>query len=139
MATTSITRLSVYHESVKEAARHKWIESQKRGRDVGDSAIREWYQFYWLEYCRQKNLEHVQGQQLWIEFAEEDFGCVFTLLEQNDLLLDMILDRVRCGWENLDVIVWAQDWGLDLDQVLCILEQLNINRARMEPRVPAYR
>ena len=59
---------------------------------------------------------------------------LLALYEANDLLFDLILDRVSHGWENLDIIVWAQDWGLPRDQVFSILLELNINCARLEPR-----
>ena len=34
---------SLYEEAFREAERHKWIESQKMGRDAGHPAIKEWY------------------------------------------------------------------------------------------------
>ena len=37
----AVTALSVYEEAVREADRHKWIESQKQGRDLGKVAVRE--------------------------------------------------------------------------------------------------
>jgi len=126
----------LYEESLLEAERHKWIESQKRGMDMGESALREWYQRYWFRYCRSKCLEHLEGSRNWMEFDAEDFGLIEILARQRDLLLDMILDRAHCGMENLDLICWAQDWGLPMERVLSILEQLNLNRARLDPQGP---
>jgi hypothetical protein len=71
-----------------------------------------------------------------MEFDAEDFGLIEILARQRDLLLDMILDRAHCGMENLDLICWAQDWGLPMERVLSILEQLNLNRARLDPQGP---
>jgi hypothetical protein len=38
--------------------------------------------------------------------------------------------------ENLGILVWAQEWGLPLDRVIYILEQLNLNRAQLWPSEP---
>lgn len=124
---------SLYDEAVREAERHKWIESQKRGRDLGDKAIVEWYRVYWLEYCRCRRLEHVQGHRRWREFGDEQFGHLYTLIVAGDLLVDLILDRVYAGYENLDILTWAMDWGLPIDRVIHILTQLDVNRARLDP------
>lgn len=126
--------LSLYDEAALEADRHKWIESQKRGRDLGELAIREWYQLHWPQYCRFKRLEHLRGSRRWREFSDEPFGCLYTLIVQGDLLADRILDRVYAGYENLEIINWAIDWNLDIERVLDILAQLDVNRARLEPQ-----
>lgn len=128
--------LSLYEEGLLEAQRHKWIESQKHGSDLGESALNEWYQQYWPLYCRLKCLEHLQGSRSWLEFAREDFGLIGRLLVQGDLLLELILDRAQAGMENLDLLVWAHDWGLPMKRVIHILEQLNLNRAQLPPQAP---
>lgn len=127
---------SLYEEGLREAERHKWIESQKRGMDVGESAVNEWYDRYWQIYCRCRRLEHVCGSHSWREFDAKDFGLIEQLLEQGDLLLELILDRAYVGMENLDLIRWAHDWGLPMDRMLDILEQLDLNRGRLEPSGP---
>lgn len=131
-----VTTQSLYEEGLREAERHKWIESQKLGHDMGESALRDWYRRYWFRYCRSKRLEHLTGSRSWQEFGTEDFGLIGTLLREGDLLLDMILDRAYYGMENLDIIRWAFDWGLPMDRVISILEQLDLNRARLEPSGP---
>jgi hypothetical protein len=128
-----VVALSLYCEAAREAERHKWIESQKRGRDLGEHAIREWYRIHWPSYCRSKRLEHLRGRRRWQEFNDEPFGCLYSLIVQGDLLADRILDRVYAGYENLEIINWAIDWGLDIERVLDILAQLDVNRARLEP------
>jgi hypothetical protein len=133
----TVTALSLYEEAVREADRHKWIESQKHGRDLGMHAIREWYRKHWPPYCRQKRLEHLQGEQCWQEFGDDQFGQLYSLLVAGDLLLDLILDRAYASWENLEIINWAIDWGLPLDRVVNILMQLDVNRARLDPREDA--
>lgn len=125
---------SLYQDGVEEAHRHKWIESEKHGHDRGEAAIKEWFGKYWLRHCRVRRIEHVIGNRRWMEFQDGPSELLLELFETNDLLLDLILDRVSHGWENLDVIVWAMDWGLSMNDVQAILVELNINCARLEPR-----
>jgi hypothetical protein len=125
---------SLYEEAMREADRHKWIESQKQGRDLGQRAIREWFRVHWPHYCRCKRLEHVCGRRCWREFDEKQFGQLYSLIIKGDLLVDRILDRVDHGYENLDIILWAIEWRLPIRRVIRILEQIDVNRARMEPQ-----
>jgi hypothetical protein len=127
------TAASLYDEAVREADRHKWIESQKQGRDLGEFAIREWYRVHWPLYCRWRRLEHLQGRRRWREFGEDDFGQLYSLIVAGDPLVDCILDRIYNGYENLAIINWAYDWGLPVARVLDVLAQLDVNRARLEP------
>lgn len=131
--STVVAARSVHDAALEEAARHKWIESQKHGRDLGGLALDEWFRRHWLPYCRFCRLEHLRGRNPWREFGHHDFGRLSELLKQGDLLLDRIFDRLECGQENLDVINWAMDWGLDIDRVIELLELVDINRARLEP------
>jgi hypothetical protein len=130
--TTSLS-YDLFQEAEQEAEKHKWIESQKNGYDVGPHAINHWYDVHWPLYCRSKRLEHLQGICRWDHLGGSDFGLIRHLIESNDLLLDRILDRVLVGYENLDLINWSLDWGLSLDNVLKILSQLDVNRARLDP------
>ena len=117
----SLAASSLYEEACREAERHKWIESQKQGRDLGEHAIHEWYRNYWLSYCRHRRLEHLGGLRRWVEFSDEHFGCLYSLIVTGDLLVDRILDRVCAGHENLEIINWALDWGLSPERVVDIL------------------
>ena len=125
--------LDLFQEANHEAERHKWIESQKSGYDLGQNAIEHWYKLHWHPYCRSKRMEHIQGICRWDHLGENDFGLIRQLIESNDLLLDRILDRVLIGYENLDLINWSLDWGLPLNKVMEILTQLDVNRARLDP------
>lgn len=124
---------SVHAVSIEEARRHKWIESEKQGRDLGHEAIRDWYCKYWLNYCRSKRIEHVIGNQIWQEFEDGPSSLILDLLQSSDLLVQLILDRLSQGWENLDVIVWGLKWGLPMNRIQAILFEMNINCARLEP------
>ncbi len=131
--TESDSTLSLHEEALKEAERHKWIESQKIGRDLGRAALLEWYRIHWPHYCRIKRLEHLQGRRRWLEFDDDHFGQLYMLILEGDLLVDRVLDRFYAGMENLDIICWSFEWGLSVERVVDLLIQLDMNRARLEP------
>lgn len=124
-------RLSVYVEGSQEAQRHKWIESEKAGRDLGESAIRSWVQKHWNGFLRARWLEHLEGRAFWIELDHDDFGLLGRAF-QDSKLIGEITRRLKCGWENLDVLIWAIEESLDMVEVLSILEALDINSRRIE-------
>jgi len=125
---------SVYAESEQEALKYKWIESEKAGKDLGEDAIRRWVKQHWWGYLRARWVEHLQGKCFWVELDRGDFGLLQREFHDNTLLLDRILDRLKSGQENLDIIVWALNWGLPITPVLQILEALDINSRRLAHR-----
>ena len=125
---------SVYFESEQEALRYKWIESEKAGRDLGEAAIRRWVQHHWWGYLRARWLEHLQGRRFWVELDRGDFGLLQRTFHDNVLLLDRILDRIKAGQENLDIIRWALDWNIPTKPLVDILESLDINSRRLVHR-----
>src|SRR5438270_11800280 len=108
-----VERLSVYADCEKEMERYKWIRSEKAGHDLGEAAIRRWVKEHWWGYLRARWLEHLQGRRFWVELDRGDFGLLQRTFHDNVLLLDRILDRIKAGQENLDIICWAHDWGID--------------------------
>ena len=124
---------SVYAECQKEWDRYKWIESEKVGYDLGEVAIRKWIGQHWNGYLRSKWLEHLQGLKFWSELDRGDFGLLQRAFQDKGVLLDRILDRLKLGQENLDVLLWAQDWQLPIEDVIGILEALDINSRRLNP------
>src|SRR5215470_255880 len=113
---------SVYVDGEQEALKYKWIESEKAGRDLGEDAIRRWVKEHWWGYLRARWLEHLQGRRFWVELDRGDFGLLQRRFQDNTVLLDRILDRLKAGQENLDIICWAHAWGIPADPVLKILE-----------------
>lgn len=124
-------RMSVYDRGVLEAQRHKWIESEKAGKDLGEWAIRCWVREHWNGFLRERWLEHLQGRTFWIELDHDDFGLLQRAFKDS-LLIDEILERLKAGEENLDVLNWAIDNDLEMGEVLEILETLDINSRRIE-------
>src|SRR4051794_31540231 len=123
--------MSVRDQGEQEAKRHKWIESEKAGRDLGEAAILCWVHEHWNGFLRARWLEHLQGRTFWIELDHNDFGLLQNEFRDSQLI-DEILARLKAGKENLDVLVWALDNGVRMQEVLEILEALDINSRRIE-------
>ena len=124
-------RLSVHDRGAVEAQRHKWIESEKAGCDLGEWAIRSWVRQHWNGFLREKWLEHLEGRTFWIELDHDDFGLLHRSF-RNSSLISPIVERLKAGEENLDLINWAIDDGLDMEEVFLILEVLDMNSRRIE-------
>lgn len=122
---------SLYSDSIEEANRHKWIESQKAGYDLGESCIREWVAKHWQGYLRARWVEHLQGKCFWVELDRGDFGLLQREFHDCKPLLNAILDQLAAGKENLHVILWAMETKQPIEQVLRILEALDINSIRL--------
>src|ERR1700683_5355923 len=121
MRVPAVEMSSVFVESEREAERFKWIESEKVGYDLGEAAIRKWVKQHWWGYLRARWLEHLQGTKFWLELDRGHFGLRQERFQKQSPLLDRILDRLKSGQENLDIILWAQDWGISFEPVCEIL------------------
>ena len=122
---------SVWDDSKVEIDRHKWIQSQKAGCDLGEQATREWIRKHWCGYLRARWLEHLQGRTYWIELDRGDYGLLNRDFQDKPGLLEQIIDRLIAGQENLDVIQWALDTKLPTDDIREILTKLDINSRRL--------
>jgi len=130
-------RMSIHDRGAIEALRHKWIESEKVGRDLGDHAIRQWIKKHWNAFLRERWVEHLEGRIFWSELDRGDFG--FLQREFLDSKVrDEIVRRIKSGGENLDILCWSHERKLtreELWEVLNILERLDINGRRLECRL----
>jgi hypothetical protein len=124
-------RYSVHERGLLEAMRYKWIESEKAGRDLGETAIRSWVRNHWNGFLRARWIEHLQGRTFWIELDHDDFGLLQGAFQDSDLI-DDILGRVKDGQENLEILNWAIGEHLPIGEVIEILEALDINSRRIE-------
>lgn len=124
-------KLSVYRQSSQEVLKHKWIESQKVGYDLGEVAVRHWVQLHWLGFLRARWVEHLQGKQFWAELHMCDFALLQREFKDRSQLLDAILDQLKAGKENLDVIEWAVKNHIPTGPVHKILEALDVNSSRL--------
>ena len=121
-------RHSVYVEADRRADAHKWIESERAGRDLGEEALRQWARLYWRYFLRACWLEHLRGERYWSEVDRGDYGL---LAGGAGGLLGEVVALLHRGGENLDVILWARDVSADVEQVLVILEGLDVNSRRL--------
>jgi hypothetical protein len=126
----------VHRYGEEEADRFKWIESEKAGHDLGETAIRSWVREHWNGFLRARWLEHLQGRTFWIELDHNDFGLLQSEFRSSELL-DKILRMLKDGLENLNVLNWAIDNDVPMEPVLEILEMLDINSRRIECRFVA--
>lgn len=122
---------SVYADSRREIEAYKWIESERAGYDLGEVAVKKWVQQHWNDFLRARWIEHLQGTRFWVELDQGDFGLLQKRFHDNHLLLDRILDRLKTGQENLNIIQWALDWHIPMRPVLEILQALDINSRRL--------
>lgn len=132
--TASLVKKSVHRECIEEENKHKWIESEKAGYDLGEACVRRWVREHWRGYLRAKWVEHLQGKCFWVELDRGDFGLLQRKFQAQGELLDVILNQLAAGKENLDVIIWALANKMPLDPISEILEALDVNSQRLEHR-----
>ena len=126
-----VSGAAIMDHGKQEALRHRWIESEKAGRDLGNEAERSWIRDHWNGYLRSRWLEHLHGQRFWRGLKQDDFGLLRDAFQDKALLLDRILDRFKCGQENLDIINWAHTFGIPFQPLFEILVALDINGRRL--------
>lgn len=128
-----IRTYSLTAHALAEIDRHKWIESQKVGHDLGRISCEQWLQLYWRSWVRVKLLEHLYGWRRWSAFPPEQFG-IFLRTTLEHIVPAQVLARVSgilgTGGENLDVIDWAVDNGEDLNAIFWLLSTIDINAVR---------
>src|ERR1044072_4068519 len=125
-----LTKKSVHRECIEEENKHKWIESEKAGYDLGEACVARWVKEHWQGYLRARWVEHLQGKCFWVELDRGDFGLLQREFHDRKPLLDDILDRLKSGKENLDVLDWACSCHVPLDPVIEILPALDVNSRR---------
>jgi hypothetical protein len=134
LAQETVPCRSLREESWDEACKERWYLSQKAGCDQGEHALRLWVRQHWRGFLRARWIEHMQGSRFWLELDRSEFG----LLQRRDLenargLLDEIIEMIRCGAENLDIVRWARRTKCPADQntVRELLALVNINAHRL--------
>ena len=127
-------KLSIWDDSQREIDCYKWIVSERAGYDLGEAAVRRWISEHWNGYLRARWLDHLYGRTFWIELDHDDFGLLLTAFQDKALLLDRIMDRIKAGQENLEIINWYIDGNICADDCRQILSAININGRRMAHR-----
>ncbi|AMV27608.1 hypothetical protein VT84_24615 [Gemmata sp. SH-PL17] len=125
---------SVHHDCIEEENKYRWLESEKAGYDLGEGCVKRWVKDHWMGYLRARWVEHLQGKCFWIELAGRDFGLLLREFQNQTELLDVILNQLKSGAENLDVLNWAIANNIPTGPVSEILEALDINSKRLSHR-----
>lgn len=126
-----VTSLNLFEEASKEAYRHKWIESEKSGHDLGDSAIEDWYRHFWNKFVRERWIQHIRGDIYWPELDNNDFALLQNELTDCKPQVDKIIEILEEGGENLDLVQWAIDSNEDMDCIMRVLSRLDLNSHRL--------
>lgn len=122
---------NVYRDCKEHAFKYKWIRSEEVGYDLGEAALADWGRQYWPKHSRLRWIEHIRGVRFWDKFDHKDFGLmVREILDDQQLLYEIVRQFESCR-ENLDVINWAMDQGINSDRVYRILLRLDINGKRL--------
>jgi len=125
-----MTQQGLFEEAVAEAERHKFLESQKAGRDLGHGAIDDWQRRHWTVWLRHRWIEHLLGLRCWEEFEPWRCGRLRTLFPDQEPLLAELAEKVRGGAENADMLWWAAKTHRDIRLVVAILIEMDINDIR---------
>ena len=126
-----MVKQSIWPDSRQEIARHKWIESEKAGYDLGEDSIYRWIKCHWTCFLRARWVEHLQGKTFWIELDRGDFGILSRRFQDKLDLLQLIVDRFKAGQENLHIILWAIETQQPMADVLEILDAIDVNSTRL--------
>jgi hypothetical protein len=129
----NVERRSLNEESRREANDFRWIESERLGCDQGESALRRWVKCHWSGFLRARWIEHMLGVRFWVELDRNEFGLLSRTPGEVRPLLDLILDQLKCGAENLDIICWARrETTTDEQQTVHdLLGLINVNAHRL--------
>lgn len=126
----ALTPRSLFASALDEAERHKYLASERAGCDLGDSAIDDWHQRHWTIFLRHRWIEHLLGNACWEEFEPGRWGRLRHLFAGHPVLLREVVEKVRQGAENLDVLWWARASGRDARTVARMLVELRLNDIR---------
>ena len=129
--STSAVKVYSLHDFVREEAfRHKWIESERAGRDLGHNAINHWREHHWLGTLRACWAEHVEGKRYWKELDLDDFGLL-NQVDWDQPMTERVMRELKNGKENLDLLMWVH-CNREREAISQMLCQLNINDRRMD-------
>jgi hypothetical protein len=125
--------LRVYEEADRAIQEHKWIESEKAGRDLGADARKDWIEHYWCPFYRSRLVQHLRGEAFFDEFDTKCFGIVPGRLGEAAGLLNFVLERIKDGAENLDLFRWGCEQQVPSNELLQVLIAADINGNRLLP------
>jgi hypothetical protein len=122
---------SLYAEGLEEALKFKWIESQKANRDLGEFALWQWGLAHWRMFLRWRWLEHLEGKRFCAELNADQFGLLQRPFTSHHDLLNRIVEMLKMGQENLQIIYWAVESQIPCEPIHEILSMLRVNDVRL--------
>jgi hypothetical protein len=128
-------RRRLYDEARRAIEAHRWIESEKVGRDLGGGAERDWVHRHWRHFFRLRFVEHLRGRAFYEELGGDCFAVASERLSVEERLLDRVLEKIGQGAENLDVLCWAIREQQPTGPVLAILRAVDMNGRRLPPPI----
>jgi hypothetical protein len=125
--------LRVYEEADKAIQDHKWLTSERAGRDLGVEATRDWIEHHWSIFYRSRLVQHLRGEAFFDEFDTDCFGILSGRFDEVAGLLNLVLERIKEGAENLDLLRWGCQEHVPYNQLLEVLIAADINGHRLRP------
>jgi hypothetical protein len=128
----NVERRSLKEESWREACDERWYRSQEAGRDMGESAIRQWVHLHWPGFLRARWIEHMLGVRFWVELDRDEFGVLKKMPGDLRPILDDLIEQLRCGAENLNILCWSRRRPPDQQKAIReLLQLINVNAHRL--------
>jgi len=124
--------VSVYDQAWQPDHRHKWIESERLGCDLGHAAVKDWSRRHFKCSYRWCHWLHLTGRKWFQEFLASQFNSGMKLRDQIERQV------IHCFWdgqENLAIFLSAHGCGWPIEWVRVVLSTLGINEARLSPLV----
>jgi hypothetical protein len=129
----NIKCLSLEVEAWQQALKERWYQSEQAGRDVGETAIRLWVHRHWPGFVRHRWIQHMLGEQFWLELKREEYAILRDTPVEVRPLLDTIIDKLICGAENLNLVQWLRQRCPEerkvIRKLLCTID-INSHRLR---------
>ena len=129
-----LTALSLREVARRHADEHRWLESERIGRDLGPVAYLQWRKRYWRTFCRWRYLEHLLGTCRYAEFPVQRYN---TLRWHSDWTCDHVMEfalrrLLRDDREQLELYYEAPA-ELPRQRLTEVLSLLGFNDARVSP------
>lgn len=115
-----------------EARQYRWQKSLQEKKDAGEDSILEWFRKNFRDWYREQWVKHLNGLQYYEGFSSEEFNITSSAKEDEALIKTMVQFLVDDGnkGENLGIILWAREFGADMNKVIKFLRKIKINSKR---------